>query len=455
MAAEGKCIAHHEGQAIFVRGVAPGDVVDLRIVKARKKYMEAVPLHFHQLSDQRVEPFCSHFGICGGCKWQHIPYGQQLAYKQEQVNEQFARIGKAEAAEVLPILGSENTTYYRNKLEFTFSVNRWLTRQEIDSGEELDHNALGFHIPQRFEKILPISHCYLQPDPSNDIRLALDRFARAKEISFYDHVKHTGILRNLIIRNSNTGEFMVIVQFGGDAADAPDTVREVMEFLKSDFPQLTSLFYIINAKKNDTYYDLPVQHYAGESFLLQKMESLSFRISPKAFYQTNHEQAYELYKVARKFAALNGREVVYDLYTGTGTIANFVARQARQVIGIEYVEEAIEDAKVNARINQINNASFYAGDLKEVLDESFVGQHQKPDVVITDPPRNGMHPDVVKTLLRLSPGRIVYVSCNPATQARDVSMLSEQYELLRMQAVDMFPHTHHIENVALLQLRKG
>ncbi|MFP4089852.1 MAG: 23S rRNA (uracil(1939)-C(5))-methyltransferase RlmD [Cyclobacteriaceae bacterium] len=454
MAAEGKCIAQHEGQIIFVNDVAPGDVVDIRIVKARKKYMEAVPLHFHQLSKLRVEPFCSHFGTCGGCKWQHIPYEKQLAYKQQQVSDQFERIGKAKAAEVLPILGSAETTYYRNKLEFTFSVNRWLTREEIDSGEELDRNALGFHIPQSFEKILPISHCYLQPDPSNQVRLALDAFARARKISFYDHVNHTGLLRNLIIRNSNTGEVMVIVQFGGEAENEPGVVEEVMNYLQAEFPEITSLQYIINPKKNDTYYDLPVHHHSGEAFILQQMENLKFRISPKAFYQTNHQQAYELYKIARDFAQLSGDEVVYDLYTGTGTIANFVARQAHQVIGIEYVEEAIEDAKINSRINQINNASFYAGDLKDTLNADFITQHERPDVVITDPPRNGMHPDVVQTLLKLAPERIVYVSCNPATQARDVAMMDEMYEVKKMRAVDMFPHTHHIENVALLEKKQ-
>ena len=453
MAAEGKCVARHEGQVIFVKDVAPGDLVDLRITRRKKKFFEAIPLHFHELSAVRTEPFCSHFGICGGCKWQHIPYETQLSYKQQQVIDDFERIGKAPIGEVKPILPSDETTYYRNKLEFTFSVNRWLTREEISSGEDFDRRALGFHIPQSFEKILPISHCYLQADPSNAIRLALDAFAKRNQISFYNHVNHRGILRNLIIRTSNTGQALVVVQFGGDAEDEQEIVQQVMEFLDKDFPEITSLQYIINPKKNDTYYDLPVHHYAGEEFISEQMEDLTFRISPKAFFQTNSRQAYKLYQATRKLAALSGEEVVYDLYTGTGTIANYIARQARQVIGMEYIEEAVEDARVNSRINQVNNVSFYAGDIKEQLNDTFIQQHQKPHVVITDPPRNGMHPDVVNRLLEIAPERIVYISCNPATQARDVALLHQQYEVKVIQPVDMFPHTHHVENIALLEKR--
>ncbi|WPP53649.1 23S rRNA (uracil(1939)-C(5))-methyltransferase RlmD [Catalinimonas niigatensis] len=453
MAAEGKCIAHHEDMVIFVKDVAPGDVVDLKVTKKKKSFMEAKPIHFHQLSSIRTEPFCSHFGICGGCKWQHIPYELQLQYKQQQVVDNFERIGKAPIGEMLPIIPSEETTYYRNKLEYTFSTHRWLTREEIGSGADFDRRALGFHIPQSFEKIIPIVHCYLQPDPSNAIRLALDEFARTHDIPFYDPVNHVGMLRNLIIRTSNTQEVMVIVQFGGEAANHPEKVRQVMQFLQESFPEITSLQYIINPKKNDTYFDLPVELYHGIPHITEKMEDLMFRISPKAFYQTNAQQAYQLYKLARSFANLQGDEVVYDLYTGTGTIANFIARQARQVVGIEYVEDAIEDAKVNAKINDITNSLFYAGDIKEVLNEQFLATHERPDVVITDPPRNGMHPDVVQKLLELQASRIVYVSCNPATQARDVAMLGQKYDVIKLQPVDMFPHTHHVENVALLSLR--
>ena len=453
MAAEGKCVAHHDGKVIFVRNVAPGDIADLRITRKKKKFFEARPIHFHQLSTVRSEPFCSHFGTCGGCKWQHIPYEEQLRYKQQQVVDNFERIAKVDTSGILPIIGAEETTYYRNKLEYTFSINRWLTPEEISTGEEFDRRALGFHIPDSFEKILPISHCYLQPEPSNAIRLALDAYARQHNIPFYDQVSHKGVLRNLIIRTSSTGQVMVIIQFGGDAVETPDQVSQVMNFLQNDFPEITSLNYIINAKKNDTYYDQEVQHYSGEAYISEQMEDLSFRISPKAFFQTNSEQACKLYQVARAFANLSGKELVYDLYTGTGTIATFIARQARQVVGVEYVEEAIADAKINARINQVNNASFYAGDIRDTLNDDFISSHEKPDVVITDPPRSGMHPDVVEKLLELKASRIVYVSCNPATQARDVGLLNELYQVEKLQPVDMFPHTHHVENVALLKLR--
>jgi len=454
MAAEGKCIAHHDDMVVFVKDVAPGDVVDLKVTKHKKSFMEARPLHFHKLSELRTEPFCQHFGICGGCKWQHIPYSLQLEYKQQQVIDNFERIGKLQIGQILPIVPSEETQYYRNKLEYTFSINRWLTREEISTGEDFDRRALGFHIPQSFEKILPIEHCYLQPEPSNSVRLALDEFAKTHDISFYDHVKHKGILRNLIIRTSNAGELMVIVQFGGDAQQAPETVEKVMSFLKERFPEITSLQYIINPKKNDTYFDLEVNLYSGYDYITEKMEDLTFRISPKAFYQTNAKQAYELYKVARSFADLKGDEVVYDLYTGTGTIANFVAKQAKEVVGIEYIEDAIQDAKVNAQLNQMDNTLFYAGDIKDTLNDQFLAEHQRPDVIITDPPRSGMHPDVVQKLLEVAARRIVYVSCNPATQARDISALSEKYELVKLQPVDMFPHTHHVESVALLTLRE-
>ena len=453
MAAEGKCVAHHDGKVVFVKNVAPGDVADLRITRKKKKFFEARPVHFHQLSKDRVVPFCSHFGICGGCKWQHIPYEQQLGYKQQQVLDHFERIAKVEIHTVRPIIPADKTTYYRNKLEFTFSSHRWLTPEEIQTGETLDRRVLGFHIPESFEKVLQIEHCYLQPDPSNEIRLSLEAYALQKDIAFYDHTTHQGVLRNLIIRDSNTGQSMVVVQFGGDAEAKPQVIEQIMSFLRDKFSQITSLHYIINPKKNDTYHDLKAYHFSGEYFITEQMEDLTFRISPKAFFQTNSRQAYRLYQVARELADIQEDELVYDLYTGTGTIANFVARQAKKVVGIEYVEEAISDAQVNAQINQIDNAAFFAGDIRETLNDEFVGQHGKPDVIITDPPRSGMHPDIIAKILELRPSRIIYISCNPATQARDVSLLDERYNTQLIQAVDMFPHTHHIENIAYLKLR--
>lgn len=455
MAAEGKCIARHEGLAIFVSQVAPGDVVDLRVIKRKKQHVEAVPIHFHYLSDQRVTPFCEHFGTCGGCKWQHIPYSLQLQYKQQQVADNFQRIGKVSLPEVSPILPSDETQYYRNKLEFAFSCKRWLSREEVESGEELDKNALGFHKPQSFDKVLDIRHCYLQPDPSNDIRLAVDAFARGQGLTYYDAVTHEGLLRTMMIRTSSTGETMVVVQFGGDARkkEAASHIQALMEFIKNTFPQLTSLQYIINPKKNDTFHDQEVIHYYGKSYITETMEGLQFRVSAKSFYQTNAGQAYKLYQVTRAFADLQGHELVYDLYTGTGTIANFVAPQAKKVVGLEYVEEAIEDARVNSQINNIQNTSFFAGDIKDLLHKDFIREHGRPEVIITDPPRAGMHPDVVNKLLEIEAEKIVYVSCSPPTQARDIAILDQKYQVKKLQPVDMFPHTHHVENVALLELK--
>jgi 23S rRNA (uracil1939-C5)-methyltransferase len=453
IATEGKCVGHHDGKVVFVKDVAPGDVVDVRITRGKSSFMEGEPVHFHEYSKGRIEPFCSHFGTCGGCKWQHINYDLQKSYKRQQVVDQFNRIGKVEnMPEVLSIIGSENTRYYRNKLDFTFSNNRWLTREEIDSGAEFERNALGFHIPKMFDKIVDIEHCYLQGNISNEVRNELREFALDNKLSFYDIRNQAGLLRNLIIRSTSTGESMVIVQFG---ADKPDEIEMVMAFLKNKFPQITALLYIVNLKKNETFHDLEVVTYAGKPFIEEEMEGLKFRIGPKSFYQTNSEQAYELYKVTRDFADLQGDEVVYDLYTGTGTIANFVAKQAKQVIGIEYVEAAIVDAKLNAEVNGINNALFYAGDMKDMLNDEFIASHVKPDVVITDPPRAGMHEDVVKMLLQLEAPKIVYVSCNPATQARDVALLSEKYSLDKIQPVDMFPQTYHVENVVRLTLKKS
>jgi 23S rRNA (uracil1939-C5)-methyltransferase len=451
VAAEGKCVAKNNGQVVFVSEVAPGDVVDVRITKKKKSHLEGFPIHFHRLSGLRIEPFCSHFADCGGCKWQHLPYATQLEFKQQQVVDQFQRIGKLDYPGVQPILGSEKQTYYRNKLEFTFTSNRWLTRQEIESGENLNRNAAGFHKPGAFNKVLDIEHCYLQSDPSNAIRNGLANFADEHNIPFYNLENHTGMIRNLVIRTTSTGETMVIVQFGKDAQE--DVIQQVMQYLEGYFTEINSLNYVYNPKRNDTFNDLKVVCFSGLPYITEEMEGLHFRIGPKSFYQTNSQQAYELYKVARSFARLTGKETVYDLYTGTGTIAQFVAKDARQVVGLEYVPEAIEDARENARLNNITNASFYAGDVKALLTPGFIESNGYPDVLITDPPRAGMHRDVVQTILEVGPGRIVYVSCNPATQARDLALLTENYRITDVQPVDMFPQTHHVENVVALEKR--
>ena len=450
IASEGKCLGHHEEKVVFVTGVAPGDVVDVRITKGKSSFMEGEPVKFHEYSKERIEPFCSHFGTCGGCKWQHINYDLQKTYKRQQVLDQFQRIAKVEMPEVAPTLGSEKTRYYRNKLDFTFSNKKWLTIEQIQSGEDFDRNALGFHIPKMFDKIIDVDHCYLQGSISNDVRNELRAFALANNLSFYDIRNQVGLLRNLIIRTTSTNQSMVIVQFG---EDDPEGIQKAMEFLNEKFPEITSLLYVINTKGNETFHDLELVTFAGESFIVEEMEGLKFRIGPKSFYQTNSEQAYELYKVARDFANLRGDEVVYDLYTGTGTIANFVAKKAKQVIGIEYVEAAIEDAKLNSQINGLDNTLFYAGDMKDMLNDEFIANHAAPDLIITDPPRAGMDEKVVQMLLRLNAPKIVYVSCNPATQARDVALLSEKYKVEKVQPVDMFPQTYHVENVVLLTLK--
>lgn len=450
MAAEGKCLARHENMVIFVPGVAPGDVVDLKITKMKKNFAEAQAVAFHAWSDLRVEPFCEHFGVCGGCKWQHIGYDTQLFYKQKQVKDNLERIGKIGDKPMVAITGSRKTAYYRNKLEYTFSNNSWLTTDQIRSETEYDRDALGFHIPGRFDKILDIKHCYLQPEPSNNIRLAVRHYAKEHGLVFFDMVRMQGFLRNLIIRTANTGDVMVIVQVYHD--DLP-ALQGLLEHLKTSFPEITSLQYVVNPKGNETFHDLEVVCYHGKPYIDEEMEGLIFRVGPKSFYQTNADQAYELYRITRDMAGLTGREVVYDLYTGAGTIANFVARHSKEVIGVEYVESAIEDARLNSRINNIGNTKFYAGDMKDVLNDDFVAAHGRPDVVITDPPRAGMHPEVVEKLNQLRAPRIVYVSCNPATQARDIEALSGQYEVTRIQPVDMFPQTHHVENVVTLELK--
>ncbi|MDX1627426.1 MAG: 23S rRNA (uracil(1939)-C(5))-methyltransferase RlmD [Fulvivirga sp.] len=457
LAAEGKCVARYDGQVIFVTGVAPGDIADIKVIRKKKSFLEAIPLEIKKQSELRQEPFCSHFGTCGGCKWQHISYSSQLEFKSQQVKDNLERIAKVDLPEISPILASKDTRYYRNKLEFTFSNKRWLTKEEIDQDKELDRDALGFHIPKRFDKILDIEHCYLQPDPSNEIRLAVKSFAKAHDISFFDILEQTGYLRNLIIRTSSTGEVMVILQV---AADEPATMEKIMDHLHQKFPQITSLNYVVNTKKNETFHDLEVITAYGKAYIIEEMslpgkenKKIKFRIGPKSFYQTNSLQASNLYHKAWEFADLKGTELVFDLYTGTGTIANYVANSAAKVIGIEYVEEAIVDARVNAEINGITNTEFYAGDMKDILTAEFLEKNGHPDVIITDPPRAGMHPAVCEVIIKALPNKVVYVSCNPATQARDIALLDTNYKVTAIQPVDMFPHTHHVENIVLLELR--
>ncbi|MCU0324791.1 MAG: 23S rRNA (uracil(1939)-C(5))-methyltransferase RlmD [Spirosomaceae bacterium] len=450
-AAEGKCLVKNNGEVIFIEGsnVAPGDKVKLLVNTRKKNYSEAIVLELIEKSDLRIEPFCQHFGVCGGCKWQHIPYEKQLELKWQQVSDQLHRIGKLELPEIKPILGSAKTQFYRNKLEFTFSNSRWFTKEEIGGEANLNRNALGFHVPKRFEKVLPIEKCYLQ-DFSNEIRNLVRDYANQNKLNYYDHVAHEGFLRGLMIRTTTKGDIMVMMQF---AQKNFEEIHKIMDLLKNSFPNITSLNYIINQKRNDTFFDLDIVTYHGKPYIEEEMEGLVIRIGVKSFYQTNAEQAYELYKITRDFAELTGNELVYDLYTGTGTIANFVAKKAKRVIGLEYVEDAIEDAKVNSEVNHITNTSFFAGDMKKLLLDEFINQHGRPDVVITDPPRAGMDEPVVRVLLNAAPKRIVYVSCNPATQARDLAWLSEKYRIVEVQPVDMFPHTHHVENVVKLELR--
>lgn len=451
-ASEGKCIAKIDGQVIFIEGVAAtGDVVDIQVFKSKNNYKEAKVLKTHKLSEMRIEPFCSHFGVCGGCKWQHLPYQKQLELKQKQVVDQLTHIGKVPLPVISPILSSKNTEYYRNKLEFTFSNYKWLTNEQIASGEDFNRNALGFHIPKRFDKILDVEHCYLQAEPSNKIRLAVKELALKEGYVFFDPVKMKGFLRNLIIRNSNVGQLMVVVQF---AEPNQNDIDFLMNYLGENFPEITSLNYVVNQKGNDTFLDLDVICVKGLPYMEEKMGDVTFRISPKSFFQTNSIQALNLYNITLELADLQGNELVYDLYTGTGTIANFVAKHCRQVVGVEYVPEAIEDAKLNSELNNITNTAFWAGDMRKVLTDSFVSQFGKPDVIITDPPRAGMDKEVVEVILNASPKKIVYVSCNPATQARDIALLSEKYSVEKVIPVDMFPHTHHVENVALLRLKE-
>lgn len=452
VAAEGKAIAKVDNLVIFVPYAVPGDVVDLQIKRKKHSYAEAEVVKVHQYSDKRVKPFCKHFGICGGCKWQCLSYEDQLFYKQKQVVDNLTRIGKVEIPEVSPILGSKHIKEYRNKLEFGFSNKKWLTQEEISSGQKFDNmDAVGFHIPGAFDKILDIDQCLLMSDINNRLRNSIREYAISHQLSFYDLRAQTGLLRNMMLRTSATGEIMLLMQFCIRTDEEQKQANQVLAHVHTNFPEVTSLLWVNNLKCNDTIGDLDIQTYAGTDYIYETMENLRFKVGPKSFYQTNTEQAYELYKVARNFAGLTGNELVYDLYTGTGTIANFVAKQARQVIGIEYVPEAIEDAKVNAQLNNLDNTLFYAGDMKDILNREFIEKHGTPDVIITDPPRAGMHTDVIDTILFASPQRIVYVSCNPATQARDLQLLSVAYQVKAVQPVDMFPQTHHVENVVLLE----
>ncbi|MGP1540140.1 23S rRNA (uracil(1939)-C(5))-methyltransferase RlmD [Bacteroides pyogenes] len=454
VAAEGKAIAKVNDLVIFVPYVVPGDVVDLQIKRKKNKYAEAEAVKFHEYSPKRAVPFCQHYGVCGGCKWQVLPYSEQIRYKQKQVEDNLRRIGKIDLPEISPILGSEKTEFYRNKLEFTFSNKRWLTTEEVRQDVKYEQmNAVGFHIPGAFDKVLAIEKCWLQDDISNRIRNAIRDYAYEHDYSFINLRTQEGMLRNMIVRTSSTGELMVIVICKITEEHEMELFNRLLQFVADSFPEISSLLYIINNKCNDTINDLDVHVYKGNDHIFEEMEGLRFKVGPKSFYQTNSEQAYTLYKVAREFAGLTGNELVYDLYTGTGTIANFVSRRARQVIGIEYVPEAIEDAKVNAEINGIENALFYAGDMKDILTQDFINEHGRPDVIITDPPRAGMHQDVIDVILFAEPKRIVYVSCNPATQARDLQLLDGKYKVTAVQPVDMFPHTHHVENVVLLELR--
>ena len=445
--AEGKSLARIGDLVVFTQLVVPGDIVDIQVTKKRKKYQEGKVTQIHKFSDDRVETFCAHFGICGGCKWQNLPYTKQLFYKEKQVKEQLRRIGKIEFSEISPILSSEKQTFYRNKLEFTFSNKKWLTVEELGT-ENINTNALGFHVSGMFNKVINIEKCWLQSEPSNRIRNFIYSYAIENQLDFFDISAQKGFLRTLIIRTTSTGEIMVLVSFFSDDTTKRETFLNV---LVKEFPEITSLLFVINEKGNDSITDQNIVLFYGRDYILEEMEGLKFKIGPKSFYQTNSEQAYNLYKIVRDFAALNGTETVYDLYTGTGTIANFIARNSKKVIGIEYVPEAIEDAKTNSALNNIDNTLFFAGDIKNVLNNEFITLHGKPEVIIIDPPRAGVHADVIQTILNILPEKIVYVSCNPATQARDILLMSEMYLATKIQPVDMFPHTHHVENVVLLE----
>lgn len=451
VAAEGNAIARVDDFVIFVSYGAPGDVADVKIDRKKRSYAEGHIERIIHPSDLRCEPRCTHFGTCGGCRWQHLPYEFQLESKQRQVTDTLERIAKVDLPPISPILGSKNIWEYRNKMEYTFSNKRWLSWEQMRSGEIVsDRCGAGFHIPGAFDKVLDIEQCHLQDNIGNRIRIFIKKYGIENELPFYDLRNQQGFLRTLMIRTLHTGEIMVVLSVG---EDNPEAIKNLLDAVRKEFPQITSLMYVVNTKANDTIGDLEIKLHSGREYVEEEMEGLRFRIGPKSFYQTNSVQAYELYKTVREFAALTGNELVYDLYTGTGTIANFVARGARRVIGIEYVADAIEDAKINSAVNGINNTLFFAGDMKDVLTDAFIEEHGRPEVMIVDPPRAGMHQDVVDVILNAAPQRIVYVSCNPATQARDIALLDAKYAVTAVQPVDMFPHTHHVENVTLLELR--
>lgn len=451
VAAEGKSLAHVDGTVVFVEFAVPGDIVNVKVTKKKKNYMEGFILEIVKPSEDRLQPFCEHFGICGGCRWQPLPYDMQLKAKQQQVWDQLVRIGHLEIPDISPILPSDKTKYYRNKLEFTFSNKRWIyNNEDPDSLTDEERLGLGFHVGKFFDKVLDIKHCSLQPEPSNEIRLFIREYAVSHNLEFYNIRENTGFLRNIIVRNNQVGDVMLTVCF---AYDDQDKIVPMLDAIAAEFPQIKSLHYVINEKLNDSISDLDCILYKGEDAIWETMGKLKFKIGPKSFYQTNSEQAYKLYSVAKEFAALTGKEVVYDLYTGTGTIAQFISDKASKVIGIEYVKEAIEDARINAEANGITNCTFFDGDMKDILTADFIKEHGKPEVMIIDPPRAGMHPDVVKVIMEAAPERIVYVSCNPASQARDLAMMSPMYEITAVQPVDMFPHTMHVENVCALKLK--
>ena len=451
VAAEGKSLAHVDGTVVFVEFAVPGDIVNVKVTKKKKNYMEGFILEIVKPSEDRLQPFCEHFGICGGCRWQPLPYDMQLKAKQQQVWDQLVRIGHLGIPDISPILPSDKTKYYRNKLEFTFSNKRWIyNNEDPDSLTDEERLGLGFHVGKFFDKVLDIKHCSLQPEPSNEIRLFIREYAVTHNLEFYNIRENTGFLRNIIVRNNQVGDVMLTVCF---AYDDQDKIVPMLDAIAAEFPQIKSLHYVINEKLNDSISDLDCILYKGEDAIWETMGKLKFKIGPKSFYQTNSEQAYKLYSVAKEFAALTGNEVVYDLYTGTGTIAQFISDKASKVIGIEYVKEAIEDARINAEANGITNCTFFDGDMKDILTADFIKEHGKPEVMIIDPPRAGMHPDVVKVIMEAAPERIVYVSCNPASQARDLAMMSPMYEITAVQPVDMFPHTMNVENVGALKLK--
>ncbi len=449
VAAEGKCVSKVDGKVIFTTKTAPGDIIDARIIRKKKNYLEAIPIRYLQKSDLRVDPFCTHFELCGGCKWQHLPYKSQLEFKQQQVIDQLERIGKLNASTIQPILGSSNTVKYRNKLEYTFTNHKWLTEEQIQSGEEINRNGVGFHLPGKFNHVLDLDQCHLQREPTNEIRLFVKFFAIRNNLTFYNVKIHKGLLRNMVVRTTEGDDLMIILQFG---EDNKKDIKLLMTEIKLRFPEITSLNYIVNTKKNDSYYDLDVINFSGKDHITETVEGIKFKIGPKSFFQTNTTQAIQLYKKAIELAGLDGQQVVYDLYCGTGTISNLISKKSLKVIGIEYIPEAIEDARENSKLNGIENTYFEAADIKDVLTKEYFEKHGQPDVIITDPPRAGMHKEVVNSINASGTKRLVYISCNPATQARDLELLTN-YDISAIQPIDMFPHTHHVENIVLMTLK--